>query len=279
VKRKKLTAYRQKSHEGFLRHLLLRHSVATGDVVAVLLTNSGELPDKEELIKELRDACPELKGFVWGLNTSMADFARQEEEVWHWGEPWTFEELEGIRFRVSPLSFFQVNTAAAEKLYSVVRNLLGDEAKNMRLLDAYCGTGSIGIFCASKVREIVGVEIVRDAIWDARENAARNNIPNCTFIAGDMREALALACATSNESFGRIVMDPPRGGMDKRALSGLLAIGAPVLIYVSCNPATLARDLVTISDAGYRPTVMQPVDLFPQTYHIETVVRFEKENV
>lgn len=276
VKRKGLTAYRQKTHSGFLRHFILRHSVASGEVVAVLLTNAGELPDKEEMIDELRAACPELKGFVWGRHTSMADFARMEEEVWRWGEPWTFEKLEGLSFRVSPLSFFQVNTRAAEKLYGVVRDLLGEDAGSARLLDAYCGTGSIGLFCAGKVGEIVGVEIVRDAIWDARENAARNGVRNCTFIAGDMREALDLALKTSPLPFDRVIMDPPRGGMDKRALKGLLEIGAPVLIYVSCNPATLARDLLAITDAGYRPVVMQPVDLFPQTYHIEIVVRFDK---
>jgi 23S rRNA (uracil1939-C5)-methyltransferase len=158
----------------------------------------------------------------------------------------------------------------------VVRDLLGDDARGTRLLDAYCGTGTIGLYCADRVAEVVGVEVVRDAVWDARENADRNGIGNCTFLAGDMSETLPLVAQMPGGPFGRVIMDPPRGGMDKRSLRGLLALGAPVLIYVSCNPGTLARDLQIISEAGYRPTVMQPVDLFPQTYHIETVLRFEK---
>jgi 23S rRNA (uracil1939-C5)-methyltransferase len=154
--------------------------------------------------------------------------------------------------------------------------MLGDDARETRLLDAYCGAGVIGLFCASRVREIVGIEIARDAVWDARENAERNAIANSTFMAGDLRATLPLAASLPGGAIGRIVVDPPRGGMDKHALRGLLDIGAPVIIYVSCNPATLSRDLVVIAEAGYRPTVMQPVDLFPQTYHIEAVVRFEK---
>jgi 23S rRNA (uracil1939-C5)-methyltransferase len=268
-----LNAYDPRSHRGFLRHLLVRYSSAANVFTAVLLTGEGELPEKESLVAALREACPEMQGFVWGTNRGQADLARMDSEQWRWGEPEIEERLGALRFRVSPLSFFQVNTRGAELLYGVVRDMLGDDARDQRLLDAYCGTGSIGLFCADLVREVVGVEVVRDAIWDARLNARNNGIDNCTFLAGDMREVLPLAAQTG--SFGRVIMDPPRGGMDKRALAGLIAIGAPVMIYVSCNPTTLARDLMTIAEAGYRPTRMQPVDLFPQTFHIETVVRFE----
>ena len=275
VRREGLGSYNPFSHKGFLRHFVVRHSVQTNQLIAVLLTSLGDLPDPEGLMGELTEACPELKGFVWGLNQGVADIARQDSERWRWGEPWLEETLGGLRFRVSPLSFFQVNTGAAEKLYAVVRDMLGDEARSTRLLDAYCGTGTIGLFCADRVREVVGVEVVRDAIFDARLNARNNGIENSLFLAGGMRETLPLAAETG--PFGRVIMDPPRGGMDKRSLRGLLAIQAPVMIYVSCNPSTLARDLVTIADAGYRPTLMQPVDLFPQTFHIETVVRFERK--
>lgn len=278
VREKGLKAYSQKTHEGFLRHLIVRHSVTTDEYIAMLETHRGVLPDREGLIAALREACPRLKGFAWGLNTGLADVARQEEELWRWGEPELIETLGGLRFRVSPQSFFQVNTRAAERLYTVVRDLLGDDARGTRLLDAYCGTGTIGLYCADRVAEVVGVEVVRDAVWDARENADRNGIGNCTFLAGDMSETLPLVVQMPGGPFGRVIMDPPRGGMDKRSLRGLLAMGAPVLIYVSCNPGTLARDLQIISEAGYRPTVMQPVDLFPQTYHIETVLRFEKKD-
>ncbi|MFP4579765.1 MAG: 23S rRNA (uracil(1939)-C(5))-methyltransferase RlmD [Candidatus Sumerlaeia bacterium] len=269
-----LSVYNQKSHKGFLRHLIIRHSTHSDGIICLLLTHEGELPDKEKLVERLTAACPQLQGFVWGINTGIADIARLEREAWQWGEPQIYETLGDLKFRVSPLSFFQVNTPAAEKLYTVIRELLGD-SENTRLLDAYCGTGSIGLFCADRVKELVGIEIVKEAIWDARENAERNGVENCTFLAGHMRDALPLAMDMPGGPFGRIIMDPPRGGMDKRSLRGILEIKAPVLIYVSCNPSTLARDLVTITEAGYHPTVMQPVDLFPQTYHIETVIRFD----
>jgi len=276
VRQQGLMAYNPHGHGGFLRHFVVRHSVKTNEVLAVLLTSQGDLPDPEGLVASLREACPELKGFVWGTNVGVADVARQDTERWRWGKNYIEEELGGLRFRVSPLSFFQVNTPAAELLYAVIRGMLGDEAREMRLLDAYCGTGSIGLFCAERVGEIVGIEVLREAIWDARANARANGIGKCLFLAGEMRDALPLAAETG--SFGRLVMDPPRGGMDKRSLRGLLELRSPVMIYVSCNPSTLARDLVTITEAGYRPTVMQPVDLFPQTFHIEAVVRFELQN-
>ena len=224
----------------------------------------------------MRAACPTLKGFVWGLNAGLADLARLDRELWQWGEPSLEESLDGMRFRVSPLSFFQVNTRAAVRLYGVVRDMLGEDARSMRLLDAYCGTGTIGLFCAERVERVVGIELLRDAVWDARSNATRNGIDNCTFFAGEMRDALPLAVSMPGGPFGRVIMDPPRGGMDKRSLRGLIDLQAPVMVYVSCNPSTLARDLETISEAGYRATVMQPVDLFPQTFHIEMVVKFEK---
>ena len=276
VREKGLKAYNPHTHQGFLRHLVLRHSKATDEFVGVLLTNRGELPEPESLVEALREACPNLKGFVWGLNAGVADIARQDKELGCWGEPFLEEMLGDYTFRVSPLSFFQVNTPAAEKLYDAIRDMVGGDGR-VRLLDAYCGTGSIGIFCSDRVSEVVGIEVVRDAVWDARDNATRNGIENCTFLAGEMRDALPLAEKMPGAPFGCVIMDPPRGGMDKRSLRGLLAMGAPELIYVSCNPSTLARDLVTITEAGYRPVVMQPVDLFPQTFHIETIVKFVRK--
>ncbi len=275
MRRENLAAWNPHEHKGLLRHLIVRHSVATNKVVGLLLTSPGDIPDPDGLVAELRELCPELQGFAWGENAGIADIARQDRERWHWGDLVLEEKLGDLTFRVSPLSFFQVNTKAAVLLYNVVRDFLGDDCDGARLLDAYCGTGTIGLYCADLVQELVGIEIVRDAIWDARLNARKNGVENTLFLAGEMRDALPLAAETGD--FHRVIMDPPRGGMDKRSLRGLLKLNAPVLIYVSCNPSTLARDLVTITDAGYTATRMQPVDLFPQTFHIETVVRFDLE--
>jgi 23S rRNA (uracil1939-C5)-methyltransferase len=173
---------------------------------------------------------------------------------------------------VSLGSFFQTNTRGAEKLYQVAKDYLGLTGRE-RLLDAYCGTGTIGLFCADKAREVYGLELVREAVWDARENAARNGIKNATFMAGDMAATLPTLLGGIEGPIDRLVVDPPRSGMDKKALSALLEIRAPVLVYVSCNPTTMARDLTQIHEAGYRLDRLRPVDMFPQTYHIECVAR------
>ena len=160
-------------------------------------------------------------------------------------------------------------------LYHVIADCL-DLDDTQVVLDAYCGTGSIGIYCARHAGQVWGLELVRDAVWDARSNAALNGLTNCTFLAGDARHTLPLALPRMGARPDCIIVDPPRGGMHKKALAGLLAPQAPVFVYVSCNPTTLARDVTEILAAGYRLTRIQPVDLFPQTYHVETVCRFER---
>ena len=145
------------------------------------------------------------------------------------------------------------------------------------MLDAYCGTGAIGLHCAKfGAGRVVGIEVITEAIWDARANAARNGIENATFIAAPLAQGLPLAHHAAGGDFTHVIIDPPRGGMDKRSLTGLIAQQAPVFIYVSCNPATLARDLVTLSEAGYAIDAVQPIDMFPHTYHVETIVRLRR---
>jgi 23S rRNA (uracil1939-C5)-methyltransferase len=181
---------------------------------------------------------------------------------------------------VSTFSFFQTNTAGAELLYDVVRDfceLTGRET----VLDAYCGTGTIGIYVASQAERVVGIELVRDAVWDARYNARENGADNCTFFAGDMREVMPSIPKTMGVRFDRVIVDPPRGGMEKRALRQLIDLKAPLMVYVSCNPATLARDLVQLAEAGYNVEAVQPVDMFPHTWHVESVLKLrlgEKPN-
>jgi len=213
-------------------------------------------------------------GLLWGFNDGLADVARMDSEAGRVGEPVLEEHIDEFRFRVSPFSFFQTNTLGAARLYSVVRDYVGLTGRET-LLDAYCGTGSIGIFCSGGARRIFGVEIIRDAIWDARTNAALNDIQNCTFIAAPMASGLALVRQAGGGRLDRVIIDPPRGGMDKKSLRQLLEVRAPVFVYVSCNPATLSRDLVAIAEAGYEVARVRPVDLFPHTHHIETVIRFE----
>lgn len=267
-----LDAHDPRSHRGLLRHAIMRHSRQTGGVVLVLVTYKGELPDPEGLVERLRKACPNLQGFVWGINPGLADVATFEKAGFTWGETRLTEDLNGLRFAISPLSFFQTNPSAAEPLYRTTVEL-ADLSSRDRVLDAYCGTGSIALHCARQAGQVVGVEISLDAIRDARINARANAIQNTTFIAAPMKEGLSLALQAAGGSFTRVIIDPPRGGMDKRSLAGLIGLGAPVFVYVSCNPSTLARDLQTIVEGGYRVEAIQPVDMFPHTYHIETVVK------
>lgn len=267
-------AYDTRSHKGFWRHLILRHSVAEDRLLAVLITATGEFPDIQNLVDELVTADVGLAGFVWATNDSVADVASCQVKRYEWGEPVLREKLGELEFRVSPMSFFQVNTRATEGLYTCVAEFAeGNSA--VALLDAYCGTGSIGIFCADRFRMVVGIESIREAVWDARENAAANGLSNCRFLCGPVKRLISLARTSAGGRFGRVVVDPPRGGMDKKALARLLDLRAEILIYVSCNPATLARDVVAIADAGYEIERVRPFDLFPHTPHIESVIRFK----
>ncbi|HOE96133.1 MAG TPA: 23S rRNA (uracil(1939)-C(5))-methyltransferase RlmD [Candidatus Sumerlaeota bacterium] len=270
-------AHDPRRHEGFLRHAVMRYSFTTGENILLLLTHEGDLTGKEQLVERLRERVGGFKAFVWGINRGVADVARIEEERWVWGNPILEEEVNGLRFEISPQSFFQTNTAGAALLYAKVAEL-AELAADSRLLDAYCGTGAIGLHCARQAGRVVGVEMVTEAIWNARRNAERNGIDNTVFLAAPMPRGLELARCAAGGAFSHVVIDPPRGGMDKRSLAGLIDLQAPTFLYVSCNPATLARDIVTICEGGYVIDVVQPVDMFPQTYHIETIVRLRRRD-
>jgi len=274
TRRSGLPAYDPRSHKGFWRHLVLRHSVAEDRTLAVLITASGELAGLDRLVEELVAAETRLAGLVWAVNDSVADVAACQEKRFAWGESALHERLGRLRFRVSPISFFQVNTRATEELYERVAEFVEANAA-LTLLDAYCGTGSIGIYCADRFAHVVGIESVRDAVRDARENAALNGLGNCTFLCGQVKRMTALARSFVGGRFGRVVVDPPRGGMDKRALARLLDLRPGALVYVSCNLATLARDVIAIAEAGYEIERVQPFDLFPHTPHVETVIKFK----
>ncbi|PKO16980.1 23S rRNA (uracil(1939)-C(5))-methyltransferase RlmD [candidate division BRC1 bacterium HGW-BRC1-1] len=272
--------YHPKSHEGFLRHLIFRYSHTTGHWLAALLTAGNPWPGAEDFALAVMKRFPMCRGFIWGTNDSLSDVARMEHQRLQLGDGFIEERLGDKTFRVSTFSFFQTNTAGAELLYDVVRDfceLTGRET----VLDAYCGTGTIGIYVASQAERVVGIELVRDAVWDARYNARENGADNCTFFAGDMREVMPSIPKTMGVRFDRVIVDPPRGGMEKRALRQLIDLKAPLMVYVSCNPATLARDLVQLAEAGYNVEAVQPVDMFPHTWHVESVLKLrlgEKPN-
>ncbi|HMX61886.1 MAG TPA: 23S rRNA (uracil(1939)-C(5))-methyltransferase RlmD, partial [Candidatus Sumerlaeota bacterium] len=256
---------------GTLRQLVVRHSVAEDGFLALILTGDRAF-DFGSFADALMRAEPRLKGIAWGLNAGQSDVARASDVLETRGADTLEEKLDDFTFRVSLASFFQTNTRGAAKLYRIVRDSLELTGKE-RLLDAYCGTGTIGIFCASGAREVYGIELVQDAIHDARENAARNGLRNTMFMAGDMRLVLPAMMNAIEGRIDRLVVDPPRGGMERKALDQLLALRAPRIAYVSCNPTTMARDLVPAIEAGYAVECVTPVDMFPQTYHVECVAK------
>jgi 23S rRNA (uracil1939-C5)-methyltransferase len=270
-RRQGLGAWDPRDHKGTLRQLVLRHCVAENAVLALLLTGDDQL-DFDAFSAALFQAEPTLKGVAWGLNDTVSDVARARVILRTAGDDTFEEQLGPFRFRVSLASFFQTNTRGAERLYEVAREALALTG-NEQLLDAYCGTGTIGLFCSQGVRRLYGIEIVQEAIWDARENAARNGVDHATYMAGDMRRTLPILLNSVEGRIDRLVVDPPRGGMDGKALDQLIALRAPVVVYVSCNPTTMARDLQSALAAGYRIEYVVPVDMFPQTYHVECVAR------
>ncbi len=273
VNRQQLTSYNPQTHEGLLRHLIVREGKQTGNIIITLLTTAADTLAIEPLAAALRQQIPDITGLIWGIHSGVADVARLDRIAYQDGDSQIEEHLDSLRFLISPSSFFQTNTLAAQQLYTVVKQM-ADLSKKDVLLDAYCGIGPIGLFCSDSVKTVIGIELEVEAIWDARRNVALNNLTNCTFIAGEVRKVLPTALSSIADSITRIIFDPPRSGMDKKTLRHLLELRAPVLVYVSCNPTTLARDLIVMTNAGYRIDAIQPIDMFPHTYHIETVAKF-----
>ena len=271
--KRNLSVYDPKTFKGLLRHLILRKAKATGEIAAVLLTATKNLPDAETLTDEITAACPSVKGFAWGLNSGSADVARLDDILYQKGDLVITEKVGDVTYQVSPFSFFQTNTLAAEKLFDAVLEAAELSGKET-LLDAYCGTGAIGIYCAKKAKRVLGIDINLESIWDARKNAKLNGLSSCTFLSGFIKKNINLLKSSAGSSgINRIILDPPRGGMDKKSLRTLLEIEAPLVVYVSCNPSVLARDLQLFFKAGYEIEYIQPLDMFPHTYHIESVVK------
>jgi len=269
--RQNLSAWAPELQAGCMRQLVLRHSVQENAVLALLLTGDESL-DFPAMADALFAAEPTLKGIAWGLNDTVSDIARARVVLATRGEQTVEEQLGRFRFRISLASFFQTNSRGAERLYQTTLDALELTGHEV-LFDAYCGTGTIGIFCSDHVRELYGIELIQEAIWDARENAARNGVKRATFMAGDMRLTLPTMVNAIEGRIDRLVVDPPRGGMDAKALDQLLALRAPVMAYVSCNPTTMARDLEAALAAGYRLEHVTPVDMFPHTFHVECVAK------
>ena len=267
--------YKKMQHVGYLRHLLLRRSVTSGEILVHLITTSQEEHDLEPLKQELLNL--ELEGKIVGImhiiNDSLSDVVQSDETRILYGQDYFYETLLGLKFKVSTFSFFQPNSLAAEVLYSIARDYVG-ETKDKVVFDLYSGTGTIAQLLASVAKEVIGVEIVEEAVEAAKVNAGLNNLTNCRFIAGDVLKVLD----DVTEKPDVIVLDPPRDGIHPKALPKILDYGVDNIVYISCKVTSLARDLETFLAAGYRVKKACCLDQFCETVHVETVVLLSKKD-
>lgn len=272
-KDRNVSYYKKLQHIGYLRHLLLRRGVTSGEILVHVITTSQEEHDLSPLKEELLSLPLEGKivGIMHIINDSLSDVVQSDETRILYGQDYFYETLLGLRFKISTFSFFQPNSLAAEVLYSIVRNYIGD-TKDKVVFDLYSGTGTIAQLAASVADEVIGVEIVEDAVKAARENAKLNGLSNCRFIAGDVLKVLD----DLTEKPDVIILDPPRDGIHPKALPKILSYGVEHIVYISCKATSLARDLPFFLEAGYRLEKACCVDQFCQTVHVETVTHLVK---
>lgn len=268
-----ITFYHRRTHEGTLRHLVLRRGEYTKELLVNLVTTK-DFDFSEEEFKNAVLACPtegKIKGILHTLNDSVADVVKNEEMRVLYGENSFKDRLLGMDFNISAYSFFQTNTKGAEMLYSIVRDFIGN-TKDKIVFDLYCGTGTIGILVSKNAEKVIGIELVEEAVNAARENAEKNGVTNCEFIAGDVLKEIDNITYKPDV----IVLDPPRDGIHPKAINKIIDFGCPEIVYVSCKPTSLARDLKILCENGYKTERVKCVNQFPRTVHVETVVLLSK---
>ena len=275
MRRYDVPAYDENNHMGLVRHVYIRQGGVSGQMMVCLVCTSGKVPCTSALIDLLRAAVPSLTSLVVNINPHKTNVILGEKGFTLWGEDAIEDTLCGLHFRLSPHSFYQVNHAQTERLYALVAdaaNLTGKET----LLDLYCGTGTIGLSMAHRAKQIIGVEVVEAAVEDARRNASANGIENARFICADAADA-AVQLSREGVIPDVVVLDPPRKGCDESLVETVVGMAPARVVYVSCDPATLARDLARFGEKGYRVNTVQPVDMFPRTAHCETVVCLSRQ--
>ena len=270
--RYKLRIYNENTHRGFLRHVLVRTGQHTDQVMVVLVATAAEFPGGKAFVAELLEKHPEICTVVLNVNQRETSMVLGTRDVVLFGPGYLEDELCGKHFRISPQSFYQVNARQTEVLYRTAIDCAGLTGTET-LLDAYCGTGTIGLCAADQVRQLIGVELNADAVRDAKENARLNQVTNARFFCDDAGRFM-VKMAKDGLPLDVLMMDPPRAGSDEKFLSSVLTLQPKTVVYVSCNPETLARDAAVLVKGGYRIDRAIPVDMFLNTPHCEMVMRF-----
>ena len=264
------TFHNARAHTGLMRNLIVR-TASTGEVMVIVVFGAEDLPRITALLDHLAERFPQITSLFYVVNTKLNDSVGDLDAVCYRGKDHIIEQMEGLRFKVGPKSFYQTNSAQAYELYKVARQF-ADLHPDETLYDLYTGTGTIANFCAARCARVVGIEYVPEAIADAKVNSELNGIRNTTFYAGDMKAVLDDAFVAANGHPDVIILDPPRAGVDEPVIDVILRAAPERIVYVSCNPATQARDLA-LMDGAYRVKAVQPVDMFPHTHHVENVVK------
>ena len=277
IPRYKLRIYNENTHRGFLRHVLVRTGHVTGQILVVLVTTAAEFPGGKAFVTELVEKHPEITSVVLNINQKETSMVLGTKDVVLHGTGYMEDEICGKRFRISPQSFYQVNARQTEVLYRTAIEYAGLTGKET-LLDAYCGTGTIGLCASDHVKQLIGVELNANAVRDAKENARLNRVANAKFVCDDAGRFM-VKMAREGLPLDVLIMDPPRSGSDEKFLSSVLTLKPRTVVYVSCGPESLARDAAYLVKGGYRAVKAVPVDMFPYTEHVETVVLLSRKDV
>ncbi len=276
-----LSTYDEATGEGLLRHVYLRRGETTGEVLLTLVINGKTLPHSDELVRRIPESFPEVVGILLNVNTEKTNVVLGGEYVTLFGRDYIYDVLAGVKLKITAPSFYQVNRAAAELIYYKARELAGLTGDEL-LLDLYCGAGSIGLSMAEDARELIGIEIVESAVECARENALENGVTNASFYSADAAHTESLLSSAERTRGEKIrpdviILDPPRKGCEEGLLRYIASLAPSRVVYVSCNPATLARDVRVLTELGYSAGEVWPYDLFPMTGHVESVVCLKRQ--
>lgn len=264
-----VSIYDEKTHKGLLRHLVTKVGFTTGEVMIVLVANGKKLPYLKELASVLKENIPGFKTLVVNVNTQKTNVILGKENIVAYGDGMIRDYIGELVFEISPLSFFQVNPLQTEVLYNKALEY-ANLGENDTVFDIYCGIGTISLFLAQKAKKVYGIEIVEDAIKDAKRNAKINNMDNVEFYVGKAEEVVPKMYKEGKRA-NVVVVDPPRKGCDEKVLDTIVSMDPDRVVYVSCNPSTLARDLAYLNERGYKCHEIQPVDMFPHSVHVENV--------
>jgi 23S rRNA (uracil1939-C5)-methyltransferase len=269
----RIPAYDEESHKGVVRHIMARYGKQTGELMVVIITRTIDIPNKSKLVDEIVARLPKVKSIVHNINSKRTNVILGEKTTVLWGNEVIYDYIGDVKFAISALSFYQVNPVQTKVLYDKALEYAGLSGEES-VIDAYCGIGTISLFLAQKAKRVFGVEVVPEAIEDAKRNAELNGITNAEFAAGEAEVVIPKWYKEGN-SADVLVVDPPRKGCDEALLNTIIEMKPKKVVYVSCNPATLARDLRILEDGGYKTLEVQPVDMFPHTTHVEAVAKME----